>query len=221
VTNPRPLRAYDRAWQRRLRRGDPAAVEQLADEMLRPLYGFCLYRVGGDRHLCEEVVQETFLRAISDADRYEPRRARGDIFPWLCGLARNEIARTLARERMTPVRDPGQPARRLSLEMLWDRLDEELLESLARLDREPLAADVLDRRETRELVGAAMTQIPLRHRQVLEARYLQDRSLREIATAMAQSEKAVESLLARARQTFRAAFLALTDHLNPGGAPQR
>src|SRR5437870_52403 len=93
----RPIFTAD--WKARARAGDRAAVQRLADESLSPLYTFCLYRVGRDRHLCEEVVQETLVRAIRDLDHYEPARAGDNIFPWLSGLARNEISRVLARQK--------------------------------------------------------------------------------------------------------------------------
>src|SRR5207245_164271 len=50
----RPL--FDAGWRQRALQGDPAAVRALADAVLQPLYGFCLYRVGRNPHLCEEVV---------------------------------------------------------------------------------------------------------------------------------------------------------------------
>src|SRR5262245_53800958 len=95
----------------------------MADALLEPLYRFCLYRVGRNAHLCEEVVQETLVRALRDLDRYDPTRSNGNIFPWLTGLARNEISRVLGRERGT-----------LSLESLWARMDQELLDLYARLE---------------------------------------------------------------------------------------
>lgn len=60
------MSTFDAAWRSRALAGDPDAVARLADEALTPLYRFCLYRVGQDRHRCEEVVQETLVRAIRE-----------------------------------------------------------------------------------------------------------------------------------------------------------
>ena len=38
----------------------------MVDASLEPLFRFCLYRVGKNRHLCEEVVQETIVRGIAE-----------------------------------------------------------------------------------------------------------------------------------------------------------
>lgn len=194
---------FDAAWRQRALRGDPAAVKELAAAVLEPLFRFCLYRVGHNRHLCEEVVQETLLRALRDLEHYEPARAQDNIFPWLIGLARNEIQRVLLREKSA-----------LSLEALWANMDRELLAVYTRLEAEPLAEELLQREETRELVNATMSQLPTRYREALEAKYVAGQSVRGLAEAWSTTEKAVESQLSRARKAFRATFVALARNLS-------
>lgn len=196
----RPI--FDAAWRERALRGESAAVKTLAEDALQPLYSFCLYRVGRNRDLCEEVVQETLVRAIRELDRYDPARAGDNVFPWLSGLARNEISRVLAKEKSA-----------VSLEALWARMDQELLALYARLELEPFGDDILEREETRELVNTTMSQLPPHYREALEAKYLTGKSVRDMAAVWSISEKAVESLLTRARQAFRVAFLALSRNL--------
>ncbi len=117
---------FDDAWRLRALQGNPSAVQAMLHEVLQPLYGFCLYRVGKNQHWCEEVVQETLLRALRDLASYDPPRARNNVFPWLTGLARNEIQRVLQREKAT-----------VSLQSLWAKMDQELLNVYARLESEP------------------------------------------------------------------------------------
>jgi RNA polymerase sigma-70 factor (ECF subfamily) len=193
---------FDADWHTRALRGDADAVQLIADALLEPLYRFCLYRVGRNRHLCEEVVQETLVRALRDLDHYDPPRANNNIFPWVTGLARNEIHRVLNRERAG-----------VSLEALWAKMDSELLSLYARLDSEPFADEVLLREETRELVNATMSQLPSHYREALEAKYITGKSVRDLAALWRTTEKAVESQLTRARKAFRATFLALTRNL--------
>jgi RNA polymerase sigma-70 factor, ECF subfamily len=197
------LRAiFDAQWRMRAVRGDTDAVKLLAEAALQPLYAFCLYRVGRSRDLCEEVVQETLVRAIRELDRYDPVRAGDNIFPWLTGLARNEISRVLARSKNA-----------VSLEAMWARMDKELLALYARLELEPFGDELLQREETRDLVNTTMSQLPPHYREALEAKYVSGKSVRDIAVLSSVSEKAVESLLTRARQAFRIAFLALSRNL--------
>jgi RNA polymerase sigma-70 factor (ECF subfamily) len=193
---------FDSGWRRRALDGDSTAIGVLADEALTPLYQFCLYRVGRDPHLCEEVVQETLVRALGDLSHYDPRRCGDNIFPWLTGLARNEIRRVLAREKHGT-----------SLDLLWARVDRELAAVYERIEAEPFDDAVLQREETRELVNVTMSQIPPHYREALEAKYVKGHSVRDLATLWRQTEKAVESLLTRARKAFRATFLALNKTL--------
>ena len=201
----RPI--FHERWRAAALAGDPQAVDVLAQNALGPLYRFCFYRVGRNRHLCEEVVQETLCRAIRDLDKYDPARAGGDVFPWLAGLARNEIQRALAKERQAA-----------ALQTVWAKMDEELRAVYSRLESEPFSDELLERDQTREMVNATMSQLPSHYRETLEVKYVGGKSVRQIAAAWSMSEKAVESRLTRARKAFRATFLALARNvsLDPG-----
>lgn len=193
---------FDARWRRSALAGDGRAVAELARRMLRPLYRFCFYRVGGDRHLAEDVVQETFVCAIRELEKYEPDRAAGNIFPWLTGLARNEIRRVLKHVRNAQ-----------SLEQLWLRMDRDLLRIYAKLADEPFGDELLARQETQQMVNVTMSQLPGRYREALEAKYVDGDSVQTMAQRQGATEKAIESLLTRARRAFRETFLALTKNL--------
>jgi len=193
---------FDEAWRRKALRGEQAAIQILLQQVLQPLYSFCLYRVGKNKHWCEEVVQETMLRALRDLRNYEPARAQNNILPWLTGLARNEIQRVLGREKSA-----------ISIQTLWSNLDQELLGLYAKLESEPFAQEVLQREETRDLVNATMAQLPDHYRETLEDKYVHGQSQRDMAERRQLSEKALESQLVRARKAFRATFEALSRQL--------
>ena len=196
---------FDQQWQRQALAGQPQAVHLLAEQALLPLFRFCFHRVGSNRHLCEEVVQDTLLRALRDLAHYEPERADNNIFGWLTGLARNEIHRVLNRDKRT-----------VSLELLWARMDADLRNIFSRLEEAPFSDELLQREETRALVNATMAQLPPHYQQVLEGKYVNGESVRVLAAKAGNSEKAVESMLTRARQAFRETFLALTKNLDLG-----
>jgi len=194
---------FDFAWRDRALAGDQSAIRRLTNAVLEPLFRFCLYRVGRNRHLCEEVVQETLVWAIRDLRNYDPARSSGNIFSWLSGIARNQIHKVLSRQKSA-----------VSLEALWEKMDRQLLAVYARLDSQPFNDELLEREETRQMVNTTMSQLPPHYREALEAKYVEGRSVREIASAANTSEKAVESLLTRAREAFRATFLTLSQSLN-------
>src|SRR5262249_31479488 len=100
-----------------------------------------------------------------------------------------------------------------SLQSLWQKMDQDLLAIYARLEAEPLADEVLRREETRELVNATMSQLAPHYREALEAKYVDGKSVRDMASASNVTEKAMESQLTRARKAFRETFLALSRNL--------
>jgi RNA polymerase sigma-70 factor (ECF subfamily) len=193
---------FDAVWHVKALAGDRQAITQLARAATNPLYRFCLYRVGSNHHYCEDVVQETLIKAIAKLEDYQPNRAGDDIFPWLTGLARNEIRRALVTEK-----------RAESLDSLWAHMDQDMRHVLEQIDRLPLSSEVLERDETREMVNATMSQLPPGYRAALEAKYVDNRTVRQIAVERSTTDKAVESQLTRARQAFRETFLVLAKNL--------
>jgi RNA polymerase sigma-70 factor (ECF subfamily) len=72
------------------------------------------------------------------------------------------------------------------------------------LDHDP--ADLALAQENRELVVSVLEELRTDHRMVLELKYAEGLSVREIALRMDQSEKGLESLLYRARVEFRTKY---------------
>jgi RNA polymerase sigma-70 factor, ECF subfamily len=76
----------DHALPLRLRARDEAALEALYDRYSGLVFTLAL-RIVGDRHLAEEVLQDTFWRCWVGAEQFDPRRGRPA--GWLLGVARN------------------------------------------------------------------------------------------------------------------------------------
>lgn len=198
VERQRDLELLERA-----RAGQEAAFVELYEGQVDGLWAFVFYRVGRDPILCEDVVQETFLRAFErEAVRPEGRARfdpeRGSFGAWLCGLSRNVI-----REQLRAVHR-GQ-----ELSQTWERVDATLVQIFQGLERAPLSDELLARGETRELVQMTIAHLPEVYRDALERKYVRGQSLAELAAAHACSESAAKSTLARARRAFKRAFATL------------
>jgi RNA polymerase sigma-70 factor (ECF subfamily) len=76
------------------------------------------------------------------------------------------------------------------------------------LDAEPPAASE-SAPDDAERIARALAALPEHYEAVLRAKYLEGQSVATIAEARAESPKAVESLLTRARQAFREIYLEL------------
>jgi len=180
---------------RRMHRRDPAALETWFNLHADAVYGFAFYRVGRNADLAAEVTQETFTRALGRLDAFDPDR--GAMVSWLCTMSRNCIRDVL--------RDRGHAP----LAALWDSVDRSLLRLYAELDRTPLTVELAESKETQDLVGVTLANLPEAYRAVLVAKYMDDKSLQQIASDRSTTVDAVKGLLKRARKAFKQAFGAL------------
>lgn len=192
----------DVALRDRILAGEGEAAEFLFRREFDALYEFVHYRLGGDRALSEDVVQESFVVALEGLASFD---GRSSLHTWLCGIARNKL-RAHRRKR-----------RPMALEDALDEADEEIDAILARVASEPLPEWVLERRETRELVGATLSSLPVDYRRALLGKYVDGSSVAQIALAIGKSEKATESTLTRARLAFANVFELLAKRR--GGLP--
>ncbi len=147
------------------------------------IYGLFVKR-GIHPGLAEELTQKTVFDAVRGRSAYDPER--GPLESWLVGIARKNLALEM-RQRASRA-----------------RASKTLGQYLILLEEERLPDILLEQQETREQVSRALGRLPAREREVLEQKYLHDLPARTIARQMHVSEKAVHSLLYRARWNLRA-----------------
>lgn len=198
----RPPNPESRDLLRRAAAGDHGALTQFYEAHVDGLYAFVFPRVGRDASLAEDVVQETFLRALARTADYDPER--GSLAVWLAWQARNAIRDGLREHR-----------RGDALAQAAAALDATMAQLYRALDRGPIADELLARAETRDLVTMTIAALPPRYRDALESKYVREDSMASIAAALAITEDAAKSLLARARRAFRATFEALVERRGP------
>lgn len=171
----------EEALQRAVLAGDETAWRQWYDETFESVGRFVAWRLRGRTDGFDEILQETWIVAVKRIRDFDPRR--GTFLDWVRGIAANVLrnqarkARTLSTKPL--LEDVEQPSNRVAAEA-----------AAARLDR----------------IGEVLQFLPGRYADVLRQKYLEQRSVAEIATSWNETTKAVESLLTRARQAFRDAF---------------
>jgi RNA polymerase sigma-70 factor (ECF subfamily) len=195
----------DRALTRRILAGDAAAFRSLFDSFFPRLYRFALARLGGDEDAANEVVQQTFCKAIERLDSY---RGEAALYTWFCQVCRNvliDYRRANSRKARTVVLLEDQPNVRAILEAL----------AAPAADQPDLRAWQQD---VRRLVQATVDTLPERYGVILEWKYVDGLTVEDIAARLDIGAKAAESLLTRARRAFRDAITALAgtpDALRP------
>jgi RNA polymerase sigma-70 factor (ECF subfamily) len=160
----------------RAQAGDRAAVRELLDLAGPVVYGFVFARVGGDAGVAEDIVQETFIEAMRSAGGF---RGQAAVTTWMCAIARHRLARYYERERR-------QDMARSSLTLVGEA-----------------AVDERTAVEERDALVRALGSLSALHRQVLVLKYLDDRSVSDIADELGRTRVQVQSLLQRARDGLR------------------
>lgn len=133
--------------------------------------------------LAEEMVQKTVFDAVRGRGSYNPDR--GSPEQWIHGIARNAIRLELRRRA-------SRPGINGELGRYFDAIDTRLLPD-----------EVLERKETAAIVRTALVKLESKEENVLRAKYIEDLPAREIAVEMKITEKAVHSLLYRAKISLR------------------
>lgn len=158
----------DEELVRRLERGDGAALRLLMERYRGPLHGY-LCRLLGSAEDADDLFQDTFLRVLRHAGRFDSRRA---FKPWLYAIATN-LARNAFRARSYRDAVP------------LDRPDEDGCALVARLaggDQAP--GEAAERAESARVVRAAVDELPEKGRAALVLFYYQGLSYEEIAEAL-------------------------------------
>jgi RNA polymerase sigma-70 factor (ECF subfamily) len=179
--------------------GEQQAFDDFFNRFFDRLYRFALTRLNQDSSTAEDVVQQTLCRAMQKIKLY---RGEAALFTWLCQICRNIIADTFrAKDHLKGQVVPFEDSEEIRA----------ALESLSALSTEDPQQSLIGDQIYR-LVHIVLDHLPSRYGKVLELKYIQGLSVKEIAAAMQLRPKAVESLLARARTAFRDGFAAVGDH---------
>jgi RNA polymerase sigma-70 factor, ECF subfamily len=163
-------------------RKDRKATAQFVALCADQVYGFVQWRLIPRLDLVDDLVQEIFLAAWENLSKF---RGESSLQNWILGIARHKVENHY-RNCLREVQLPG------------DEEDFDLL---------PADSDALeesfDREETESRVRETLAKLPEPYSVVLLWRYWEKRSLRDIAVETGKTEKAIERLLARARNQFR------------------
>jgi RNA polymerase sigma-70 factor (ECF subfamily) len=188
--------------------GSSDALAILYDRYADAVYASAC-RLTSDRHVAEEVVQETFLALWNRAELFDP--AAGSLAAWLHTIARN---RTVDRLRAAGRRPNLIP---LSSAASGDEGDTQTLERLVSTGTVVGAANggpgpegTLEAREIRATLRGALATMPELERTVILMAYHEDLTQSEIAERLGWPIGTVKTRtrrgLMRLRQTLAAAL---------------
>lgn len=159
--------------------------ERLFERHVDVVYAYVAFRLGGRSEDVADITQEVFLAAF--------RGRQEDIInerQWLLGIARNKVVDFL---------------RRRSRDRAISGLDQVVMNL-----PDAVASGLADGTDARA-VSAVLNELSPRYAELLEMKYIDGHSVRAIAEAFGETEKAIESALTRARSAFRAKWQDMTE----------
>lgn len=170
----------------RFKKGDAAAFDQLFARHTPAMVNFA-FRFVRDRRVAEELAQEIFLRVYEGAANYT---VQSRFTTWLYRIATNvclnEVRKPQFRAVHQPLSTEREPEPRISSGVVADGGPERLLE----------------RRAIAHALQEALERIPEKQRTAFMLNKYQELSYSEVAGIMKTSEKAVKSLIHRAKETL-------------------
>ncbi len=170
----------------RVAHGDTEAFTVLYRRYERPVFAVLL-RLGGQRALAEEWLQEAFTRVWLAAARHDP--ARGAVRPWIYAIALNTARTQLGRKRH---RTPHVS------------IDESGMDLPDATGGEPLLSARLDQQKQATALAEALLELPDYLREVVVLRCSRELSFAEIAAVTGAPQGTLKSRFHRAVLALRA-----------------
>jgi RNA polymerase sigma-70 factor, ECF subfamily len=187
VVESPPADAAERELIASLLRRDRKAAATLVAAHGDALHAFVRHRLAPRADLVEDVVQDVFVAALRGLATFA---GQSSLRTWLIGIARHKVE-DVYRER-------------LRASQAFEEVDAGEYEPPS--DALPLDEQI-DQTRARSQARTVLEHLPERYGLMLLWRYWEQRSTRDIATAIGTTEKSVERMLARARARFKALWL--------------
>jgi RNA polymerase sigma-70 factor (ECF subfamily) len=159
----------------RVAQGDREAMRVLYGRFSLQVHRFAL-RLGADEGTAEDIVSEVFLEVWRHAASF---KARSRLSTWLLSIAHNKLA-SKRRRRAT------------------EALDETVAEAMADAADGPEA--ILQSKQTASILAAALKQLSLAHREIVDLAYYHEKSISEVASILGIPEATVKTRMFHARK---------------------
>jgi RNA polymerase sigma-70 factor, ECF subfamily len=162
-------------------RKDRKATAEFVSRCSNWIYPFVSRRLMPRTEMVEDLMQEILLAAWRSLPNF---RGDASLKTWIMGIARHKVEdyyRNRIRQAPSTDEEPSEVEETVS----------------------PQLEEQLDFASQQERIQTTLAGLPELYAIILLWRYRDDKSAREMAAATGKTEKAIERLLARARETFK------------------
>lgn len=181
---------YEARLAQLARNGDRLAFRELVDLYQNKIYHLA-YRILGNTHEAEDIVQETFLRVYTNLNGFDPSQK---FSTWIYRIGTNLCIDHLRKRKRK---------KNMSLDAnLYDSDKADGYDIMPTGDEE-LPENQLVLSETRRQVRDAIDQMPEQYKSIVILRYLHDMSLQEISEVLDMPVTTIKTRLHRGREYLR------------------
>ena len=181
-----------------------AGNTQLFHDLIRPyersVYAMALSLLHNEAD-AEDVAQEAFLKAFRNLRNF---RGESKFSTWLISITLNEARgrlRSRKNVKLESIDDPGEGEGTVSPALLRDWRE--------------IPSEALERKEIRQMIQQAITDLPLIYREVFLLRDIEDLSVNQSAEALGISIASVKVRLHRARMMLQKKLVPQLKKANP------
>ncbi len=153
---------------KKIQAGDTEAFDTLVRKYYRSIYQFCYRRLNGDADIAADITQDVFLKLL---ENIQAVRMLGKFQNYLLTIAVNTCNNYFKKEKPT------------------------YLETLEIVDETDGSLEKVMRKESRNAVRKAITELPDYQKEVIILRFYYDLKIKEIATITNASVPTVKSRL--------------------------
>ena len=186
----------DKKLVKQLLAGNQPAFDRFFDENFARLYRFAIARMSHDPDAARDVTQITLTKAVRKLHTY---RGESALFTWLCAICRNEMSDWLT----------SQGRRDAHVVLIEDFPEVQAAVDSFQAPVEDSPERQYRRTESLRLIQVALDRLPAKYGDVLEWKYVEGWSVKEIAAQLEIGTEATQSLLARAKRAFADVYSAL------------
>lgn len=171
---------------KKLKNKDPEVLEKLYKECRDKIYNFIIVRTNGNREAAEEIFGETIYSIIKSVSNIKSDK---NILGWMFQIAKRRLYDYIKKNK----KDENNVEFLNDISASEDNIIEELL------DKEKLL-----------MTNIAMDSIKPEFKEILELKYINDMSQKEIAKKLNKSVSAIENMLYRAREALKNELLKIS-----------
>ena len=168
---------------KRIKNGEQNAFKALYLRYSDLLFAYISHNLNKNDEVASDIWQETWVIAVEKINGFQ---FKSTIFTWLCAIAQNKISdyyRQIKKQAQI------QHIEKIQFDIDAEDIEVELINAGTKVNVIKVLADLTDD-----------------YRYLLISKYIESRSIEEIASEIGKSYKATESMLTRAREAFRKRF---------------